>query len=278
MPRYFNEFPKLIYTRDNVTNLLTNLLTRVAKVKDEIDTSSLYYEYYIKDGDTPEIIASKYYGDAELHWVILIFNDIIDPYYDWPMEYRQFQSYITDKYTNQRYALDTTLSGNLVFSNTTTSVIGTGTNFTTELTVGSKLFYFGSAQSNLINFIATVDSIEDNTHLTLTANSSFSANTQTYNEKVMTGIHHFEKTIQTTDNTSGKVTTRIYTIDLESYKALPAEPTEFINNQVKEITSRGIVSLYDYENELNESKRQINLVRRELIGTIKNQFKQLMSA
>ena len=276
MSRYFNEFPKLIYTRDKVTNLVTNLLTRVAKVKGEIDTSSLYYDYNIKDGDTPEIIASKYYGDAELHWVVLIFNDIIDPFYDWPMEYRQFQSYITEKYTNQRYALDTTLTGNLLFSNTSTSVIGTGTNFTTELTVGSKLFYFGNAQSNLINFIATVDSIEDNTHLTLTANSSFSANTQTYNEKVMTGIHHFEKTIQTTDNTSGKVTTRVYTIDFESYKALPAEPTEFINNQVTEITSRAIVSYYDYENQLNESKRQINLVRNELVGTIKNQFKQLM--
>ena len=97
-------------------------------------------------------------------------------------------------------------------------------------------------------------------------------------EELKKNISGFEKTIQTTDNTSGEVTTRVYTIDLESYKALPAEPTEFINNQVTEITSRGIVSYYNYENELNESKRQINLVRKELIGTIKNQFKQLMSA
>jgi hypothetical protein len=198
MSRYFNEFPKLIYTRDSVTSLATNLLTRIATVKGEIDTSSLYYEYNIKDGDTPEIIASKYYGDAELHWVVLIFNDIIDPFYDWPMEYRQFIKFLTDKY------------GSPATSQTT--------------------------------------------------------------------VHHYEKIIETTDHQSGETTTKIYTIDLESYDLLPAEPTEVINAMVTEITSRNIVYCYDYENNLNESKRKINLVRKELVGTIKNQFKQLMSA
>lgn len=197
MPRYFYEFPKLLYTRDGVTNLVTNLLTRIATVKGEIDTSALYYEYNIKDGDTPEIIASKYYGDAELHWVVLIFNDIIDPFYDWPMEYRQFIKFLTDKYGSPATA--------------------------------------------------------------------------------QTTIHHYEKIVQTTDNISGEVTTKTYIIDLTSYNALPAEPTEFINNMLTEVTSRRIVYSYDYENELNESKRQINLVRRELIGVVKDQFKQLMS-
>jgi hypothetical protein len=56
MPRYFYEFPKLLYTKDGVTNLVTNLLTRIATVKGEIDASALYYEYVIKDGDTPEIL------------------------------------------------------------------------------------------------------------------------------------------------------------------------------------------------------------------------------
>lgn len=198
MSRYFNEFPKLIYTRDSVTNLATNLLTRIATVKGEIDTSSLYYEYNIKDGDTPEIIASKYYGDPELHWVVLIFNDIIDPFYDWPMEYRQFIKFLTNKY------------GSPATSQTT--------------------------------------------------------------------VHHYEKIIETTDHQSGETTTKIYTIDLESYDLLPDEPTEVINAMVTEITSRNIVYCYDYENNLNESKRKINLVRKELVGTIKNQFKQLMSA
>jgi hypothetical protein len=93
-----------------------------------------------------------------------------------------------------------------------------------------------------------------------------------------TTVHHYEKIIETTDHQSGETTTKIYTIDLESYDLLPAEPTEVINAMVTEITSRNIVYCYDYENNLNESKRTINLVRKELVGTIKNQFKQLMSA
>ena len=75
--RYFDKFPKLIYTKQGVSNLVTDLLTRVAVIKGSYDETSLFYEYSVQEGDTPEIIAKKYYGDAELHWVVLIFNDII---------------------------------------------------------------------------------------------------------------------------------------------------------------------------------------------------------
>ena len=44
------------------------------------------------------------------------------------------------------------------------------------------------------------------------------------------------------------------------------------------VTSKRIIYTYDYELELNESKRRINLVRRELINEVKKQFIELMSA
>ena len=50
--------------------------------------------------ESPEMIADKLYDDPQLHWVILLVNDITDRYHQWPMSTPQFQAYVKDKYTN----------------------------------------------------------------------------------------------------------------------------------------------------------------------------------
>jgi hypothetical protein len=199
MPRYFNKFPKLLYTKNLNTSLVTNLLVRVDTIKNKLDNAALFYNYDIQEGDTPEIIASKYYNDSELHWVVLMFNDIYDPFYDWPMHYQQFQSYIISKYGDVATAMST--------------------------------------------------------------------------------HHHYEKIISTIDSFSGETTKNTYTIDLASYTALIAGTVTktFPNGQkVTVTTSKRNVDAYMYEDELNESKRTIKLIKDNLIPDIKKQFDYLM--
>jgi len=59
---------------------------------------SVYENYIIENGDTPEIVAHKFYDDAELHWIILMMNDIIDPLFDWPLDIKAFDAYVTANY------------------------------------------------------------------------------------------------------------------------------------------------------------------------------------
>ena len=54
--------------------------------------------YYVSDGDTPELIAYKEYGDVNLHWIILLANDIVDLNKEWPLSTEDLILYITDKY------------------------------------------------------------------------------------------------------------------------------------------------------------------------------------
>jgi len=58
----------------------------------------LYDTYDIKNGETPESIADKLYDDPQLHWVVLLVNDITDRFYQWPMTQPQFAEFLTDKY------------------------------------------------------------------------------------------------------------------------------------------------------------------------------------
>tara|TARA_R110000851_G_scaffold227885_1_gene380666 strand:+ start:760 stop:1302 length:543 start_codon:yes stop_codon:yes gene_type:complete len=97
---YFNQFPLIYY--DSVGNgeskVVTHLLKRVALHNKARSVTALYDTYDVRNGETPEMIAHKYYGDAEYHWVILLVNNITDRYHQWPMNTRQFLAHIADRY------------------------------------------------------------------------------------------------------------------------------------------------------------------------------------
>ena len=99
---YFAKFPLMVYDIKNNDNykLLPDILRRV-KTRSAIAASlSLFDTYDVKSGERPEDIAFKWFGDAELHWVILMTNNVTDRYYDWPMNDAQFQEFLKDKYDN----------------------------------------------------------------------------------------------------------------------------------------------------------------------------------
>jgi|TARA_B110000093_G_C12669669_1_gene285672 hypothetical protein len=83
---------------DQNYKLLPDILRRV-KLRTGIRTGSFLFDNYdVKDGERPEDIAFKLYGDAEYHWVVLMSNNITDRYYQWPLTQPQFAEYLTDKY------------------------------------------------------------------------------------------------------------------------------------------------------------------------------------
>lgn len=99
--KYFENFPKVMYTFDKNTinvNAVTNILARNTFLRDIVDNVNLSYEYIIKEEDTPDILADKVYGNSYRSWVILLFNNIINPNYDWPMKTNVLEKYIENKY------------------------------------------------------------------------------------------------------------------------------------------------------------------------------------
>ena len=97
---YFNRFPLMIYDMKNDGNykLLPDILRRV-KQRSAIKSGQFIFDTYdVVDGEKPEDVAFKWFGDAGLHWVILMTNNVTDRYYEWPMTQPQFQEFIEDKY------------------------------------------------------------------------------------------------------------------------------------------------------------------------------------
>ena len=99
---YFKQFPTIPYdsTGTGQTKDVKNLLRRVA-IRQKVKSNTLFYDTYdVKDGDSPESIADKLYDNPELHWVVLLVNDITDVYHQWPLRYSQFLQFVKDKYPN----------------------------------------------------------------------------------------------------------------------------------------------------------------------------------
>ena len=99
---YFDSIPVIFYdsSGDLIFKDVTNLLRRVG-LRTKVRTNSLLYDTYnVKEGETPEMIAHKLYGDTELHWIILLVNEVTDRYHQWPMTTPQFLDFINDKYDN----------------------------------------------------------------------------------------------------------------------------------------------------------------------------------
>ena len=105
MSYFFESFPKVKYDIDksgreiNVTNLLLRYQFRNFSLYK--DRSTVFYDHVVEEGERPDITADTFYGDSTLSWVILFVNEIIDPLYDWPLDYLDFKNYVSNKYKYQ---------------------------------------------------------------------------------------------------------------------------------------------------------------------------------
>jgi hypothetical protein len=195
-------------------------MSRASILENLQNNSIVFYKYNIQEGDTPETVAHKYYGDPYKYWIVMYSNQLLDPLWDWPMNYQTFIDYLTAKYDAEFQ---------LAF----------------------------------------------NAHTT-TANNAY--------EYVQSTVYRYEKITTTTDLESNQVTVKKNSIDFDDYYAL-AETTTTYNipgiqedTQVEVAITKNIVYIYDYENDLNESRREIKLLNQAFAGSMEEQFKTLMSA
>lgn len=97
---YFSYFPQVEYSfPEGYTKTVTDIFKRVKMVAlSNSLKASIFYNYTIKDGERPEDIANRYYGDTQYYWLILYTNNIISLYSQWPKSSQQFEDYITSTY------------------------------------------------------------------------------------------------------------------------------------------------------------------------------------
>lgn len=80
---FFDSFPNIGYKIDDEIITTTDIFRRVAPLKTFLDNDTFMEHYRLTAGERPEDVAFALYKDPELHWTILLTNNIVDPYNEW---------------------------------------------------------------------------------------------------------------------------------------------------------------------------------------------------
>lgn len=298
MPQYFFKYPKRLVNGI----LLTDLIARVKIADRYINEDSLYYQYEFKDSDTAESIAHKYYKNPELHWIILITNQIFDVNFDFPMSYDVFKNYILDKYKNMgapsSLKIENQGSGYVdgYYDNVTLSIKNSddlntiGSGILVDLTVGSGKVTNVSVYRGGSNYDANTVFTIDNTSLGGSGSGLELSILNFMNgiEYSTTTIHPefgYQKTVKITDTRTGEIISKqYYSVDVNTYYNLyeGTDPFKKIvqlkdGSEIQYETIRSSLStIYDYEEYLNEKKRNIKILKKEYFATAVEEFVKLM--
>lgn len=169
-PKYFQNFPKIELTIDGVDRTITDISTFIQAESYVLNSALPFYDYVVVDGERPDHVAFKHYGDSKFYWIILVTNNIRDVWKEWPMDDRTMRNFIIDKYGSVQTAKD-----------------------------------------QILKYFNTTDGIE---------------------------------------------------IDYETYLATPE-------------SERAVQSAFDYEQEVNEAKRNIKLIQKRYIPQVQTELKEL---
>lgn len=130
MSVYFENFPKVTHTGE----LLTDITRRVDFTETIFTDPYTFLPYTIKQDEKPEDIALYYYDSVRYTWLVYFSVRLIDPYFQWPLNTRQFDKYIIDKYQAQ--------------ANTTgTAVI----DWTRNTTITENIIHYRNADGDIIS-------------------------------------------------------------------------------------------------------------------------------
>lgn len=284
---YFSKIGTTPYNDSTVNNILTSCLFKANTGKQNV----IYYPYTIAEGERPDTIAYNYYGDERYAWLVLITNSIVDPYYEWPLSTKEFSDFITNKYgsianaqeqvafyrTNW-YSDDSMLSvaafnalstalkkywqpivgyngaigsyerkkEDLVLD--TNKTVSLTLNNTTSLTIGQKVIQKTSGTITASGYIRAITS----TSVTL---------------------NHITGAFAVTTGAVGSLTDTGSTVS----KSVSDATVIYNGIPVAEAAYWEQVSMYDYENELNESRKIIKLLDRQYLDIVEDQMIELLT-
>lgn len=260
---YFEKFPKILYDFQNGSNIeykvVTDITRNVRVLKEILSNITLYDEYDIRDGETPEIIADKFYGSPQYHWIVMLTNDRYDYVNDFPLPIFELEKHIEDIYGFT--TLEFNAADNAIVALTTNTIFRPHT-----FNTGDRIIYSNEGNTSIGGLVNgrtyyaikmtdsqfKVASSRENAFALQEINlTSLGSGVNTFKLNNQYNVHHYE---DSNGNIVPQVYTNVYGI---------TEPTYPVSN-------------YEYEDRLNESKRRIKIISPQVLAKVLQTFEEII--
>ena len=238
MEKYFKHYPTIDFDVKNDGELIeAKDIFRNIRVRDNSDEAITGYEYYyVNDQDRPDVLATKLYGDATLYWLFWMVNDQFATYNDWPKSQSILERFIARKYSGK--ALVSNQQSDIVSSSDSKFLQG-------EKVVGSTSSAFG--------YVTKIDPT---------------------NKQLI--LNDVQGTFQINETVTGSQSSKSFT--LSSVRNFSDRPHHYVNSDGNKTTSETstMVTNSEYEQTLNDSKRNIRYIKVDFIPQLLREFKSMI--
>ena len=205
------------------------------------------YSYYrITEGERPDVVATRLYGDSTLYWTFFLVNENLQDFSDWPKGNLQFTKFMDRKYP-----------GTCLEASSSTDIVSYDHSKPENEQVASRKFILGekvSQSSSVYGFITDINP----THKRITLNSV---------------IGNFTADSTATGVDSGKSFTISSVVSEQNAIHHYTDSNDF---RTTVSTGNTAVSNLSYERELNEDKHEIRYIQPAYISRVVREFKELV--
>jgi hypothetical protein len=290
MDNFFKHYPLVQYGNTVSNTVAVNIFAKIAFQKTIQQNFEVFHPYTIQEGDRADTIAYLYYGDSGYDWLVYYSNNVVDPYYDWYMDGNSLNRFIADKYqslTNARRKIKFFRS-NYIADDSMISPAAYN-----ALSANQKRFWtpVNGINNNIIRYERKKEEVIFQTNKTqqlnisLVGNTSFAVDEYVFqqNAGVTVGsatVNFSNSTVCIVSNVIGTLST---TYNLKGGDSAANATVSAVNTLSTSISSDiqsyfESVSFFDYEDELNEKKKNIRLIDLAYVQSIEQEFKNLMSS
>ena len=241
---FFENFPEIQYKLNDGRVVTIKDFFRKAKVDNSSLSNIVEYEYYeLSEGERPDVVATKLYGNPDLHWVLFLVNNF-ETYTDWYKSQETFESYMDEKY-----------NGDTLTASTTADIIDTNNKFL----LGERV----SCPNGLkLGYVTGVEPTFNRIHIDVIGKRF---------EPWQTGDAEDAKTAE--GLYSGK---KFRIKSVTRYRDAVAYYTDGKLRSTRPQSGFEPVTFYEKEYELNEGRRLIKVVQPNKVKAIVSEFERIM--
>ncbi len=291
--RYFEKF-KLI---DYANTVAVNLTQRSVVLNSVYSNPNLYYLYDIKPYERPDVIADEYYQDQYMSWIFYLTNKMVDPYYDWNLDQDTFDAFIVKKYGSyensvskvkyfrnnwytqpdaisvSQYNTIVSANGSLARYYTPTYLDDTRNTVPNGYVRKKEDWQYNTnrvASYAVANGLAFVS--DEIVNVTFDANNTGRGQVSFSNSSTVILQHLFDTT------TTGTITGSSYLYGRESKANIVFTAVTSLANNIpsSETTYWDAVTYFQYETEINERNKSIQVLDKRYSTQISKELKRLM--
>ena len=285
--KYFEKFPIIRYNGAPIRNITE----RAILLNSVYNSPVFYYPYDINQGEQPDEIADRYYQDEYMGWILHITNKVVDPYYDWYIDQASFDDFIIKKYGSLKNAISKIKHyRNNWYANEGTISVSAFEGLTPTVKrfyepIYADVFYSITPlayRRKQIDWKLTTNAVVQ--YIVNGSNFITDEIVDVYNNTTIIGSGQVcgkSSSLLLIQHTSGNVTETgalHYVMGRETrVKTLYTNATLITNNiPANESTYWSPVYYYDYETEINEKNKSIQVLKKQYSSQIASELKALL--